>query len=426
MPSHATLPKLHVKIRSILSGDVLADLQVAAAESLQAAAESRLPELVPFQLVHGAVSCVQSTALEIGLEDGAVLDLVRVRKTRSLVSHSTNFWLGGSGFHCHDSYLDRVASEDSQAFYISFVRVNLKDSVDSRGQNHSKDCRDTVFLDAVAAQQRAAVRGGHLPHVFYCSKGPVGRRCRLCWIARDGTMYGYTTSSDEHQLWSTADGSNFEKVGAASPFKILDCLFLGDSLFVLGESKDAWRLLEFRRDLEGQLAERRVHTEPCSDLRRPRHSRARPKILGLDETGHALWLCHEGLLVVPLETFMPRLCFTWNDFRQACPQEEEVEFQEVLMDHRTRELYVFFDLSLIANREEEAAASCRVLCLTPQSRVGEPAWQVDYPDLAGEVVCSAPLSIDGYSDSFCILATHHTERCLWALDADGMMWKMEL
>ncbi|CAE7644409.1 unnamed protein product, partial [Symbiodinium sp. KB8] len=192
-------------------------------------------------------------------------------------------------------------------------------------------------------------------------------------------------------------------------------------------SRDSWRLLELGRDSEGQFVERRVQTA----LRSERDTRrVKPKILGLDETGQALWLCLEhGLFVLPLETLAPRLCLAWNDFREACPQEEQVEFQEVLMDLRTRELYVFFDHSLTMDREdvEEAGAeSCRVLCLAPQSREGEPLWQVDYPDLAGEVVCGAPLSIDGFSDAFCILATHCTDRCLWALDADGGLWKMEL
>eukprot|EP00439_Symbiodinium_sp_Y106_P076765 s44_g15.t2 len=378
MSSHATLPKLQIKIRSILSGDVLADLQVTAAESLQAAAESKLPDLVPFQLVHGAVNCAQSTAEEIGLDDGAVLDLVRVRKTRALVSHPRNFSL--RGFHCHDSYLDRVASEDPQAFYISFVRVNLEDSTDSRDQSHDRGCRDTVYVDAVSAKpvdhKRSRPKNGRVvprgrePDVFYCSKGPIGHRCRLHWIARDGTMYGSTTSREHHdQLWSTTDGVNFEKIGAESPFRVSDCLLVGDSLFVLGESKDSWRLLQLGRDPEGQFVERRVQTELRGDRR---HRRVRPKILGLDETGHALWLCLEhGLLVLPLETLAPRLCFTWNDFREACPQEKKVEFEEVLMDLRTRELYVFFDDSLVVNREdmdEAGAASCRVLCVAPQPK----------------------------------------------------------
>ncbi|CAE7449972.1 unnamed protein product [Symbiodinium natans] len=133
--------------------------------------------------------------------------------------------------------------------------------------------------------------------------------------------------------------------------------------------------------------------------------------------------------MLPLETLVPRACFTWEDFCKACPQEEEVEFREVLMDLNTRELYIFFDLSLTVNREEvdeETTASCRVLCLTPASRPGKPLWQVDYPDLAGEMVASAPLSIDGFSDAFCVAATHRTEQGLWALDAAGSVWKMAL
>ncbi|CAE7448426.1 unnamed protein product [Symbiodinium pilosum] len=225
---------------------------------------------------------------------------------------------------------------------------------------------------------------------------------------------------------------------------ITSCIFAKDSLFAVsyehGSGPGRVFIIELDLHDDGTLRERRcvpiaLPDEPVWD-----GERNHPQFLALDETGSALWLNTKvGLLVLPMHNLQPETCCLWKDLRVAEPRKRlRLLGNSVLFDTATRDVYILFDASrccydAMFNRENDEDvyddSPCYVRRLAPSQKPAGKPWQVSYPDLPGDYVCSAEFTIDGFSDSFCISAScllRSTPQRLQVVDADGGFWEMEI
>mmetsp|Transcript_55496 Transcript_55496/g.171954 ORF Transcript_55496/g.171954 Transcript_55496/m.171954 type:complete len:461 (+) Transcript_55496:35-1417(+) len=443
--SACTQAQAEVLVRNSLTGEILLSL-VASAADLQKAAEEQLPHLKPFKLCEGAAT---EPLLSLAPSRPHVeVNLVRLPKQRRFQCRG---WLGlsGAGYHCHDSYLDRVPCQKTDSFHVAWQRSFNRDGYDEyraafRASLGNADqttqlrsaprCTEIVTLDATQVNRGRLSEQLRRAHVRRHGGVESQLRSRLLGIGRDATMYILQqTISQEHpstliRRQEDSEPSSWPTIFSATE-KILvnDSFFLGDALYLLGEEDGELRLLQLHFEL-GQLQEqRRVAQElrPKSKLRR----RWRSKFLGLDSTGEALWLSSSaGVHVLSLQTLQITHCLEWAELESAADFSDDRELSDhVAFDPQTRDLYVLWDLSLARESPECETPTCEVYCLSPLNPGSNP-WEVAYTELPGDWVCSAHFGIDGFSDSFCIGSAHFSpgNRTLWILDARDELWSMEL
>eukprot|EP00928_Gymnodinium_smaydae_P051927 TRINITY_DN3562_c0_g1_i3.p1 TRINITY_DN3562_c0_g1~~TRINITY_DN3562_c0_g1_i3.p1 ORF type:complete len:232 (-),score=21.88 TRINITY_DN3562_c0_g1_i3:176-871(-) len=213
---------------------------------------------------------------------------------------------------------------------------------------------------------------------------------------------------------------------------VSDCYFVDNSLYLLGET-----LVELVFSGDGTLQEKRRMSQDVPKSTEAGWRSMKTRFLGLDTTREALWIAtSSGVYAVSLDTLDAQECLLWRDLKAASPYPEgeggHLHYQ-VLFDPATRDIYLFWDLSLRVFREysadlETMSANCEVYRLSPSEQDPGNYRDVHYTDLPGNLVCKVNFGIDGFSDSFCIGQVHFSpeSRRLFVLDACDTLWSLDL
>lgn len=366
------------------------------------------------------------------------------------------------GYHCHDSYMDRICCEDPGSFVVSFQRFFRGDDFTSHRRAIRTGRRkqlevfppevEVMMLDLAACSGEA---GEDVKSVY---RGPDdSRTVKLMAIALDGTRYFRLNDglgSSNKLCRSSGDGEEHTPLTPLYTFPgnlvPLDCLFVGSSLFmVVGNDGNELWILELERDGTERRMQRLGDLPGEAVMVRGRMWAT--TFLGLDDSQEALWLLTPKCLVtLQLSSLEVHVCCLSSDLIKGDPSAEDGEAslssRGIVLNPTTRELLLHFDASLlfgfIGENEHgrEVSATCFLRCLKPEQveterkEPKEPKeWEVVYPEKA-ELVCSEMFTIDGFSDAFCISRCHVVRLAstgsdsmrLLALDAEGGLWQMEL
>ncbi|CAE7818743.1 ARPC1B [Symbiodinium sp. CCMP2592] len=443
---------------------VLAELYLDRETPLLEEAEySSLRDLLPFQLLYDGLNCDRSTLADLGVPHGSdvSVDLVRLAKPKEF-KKLADIDVHSEGYHCHDSYMVRLACQDPQRFCLGFCRHFHGSDFHTHRKaiREGKLARDQPYFEEVVVVDIAQkiLSGESTQNMFrsvcrYEDKGAGGFRVvRPLALAEDESVYLLSAingagGAQEYQIHRAArnsqgtDPESLELLFNAGDMCIFNCIFAKGCLFALaakadGESK---YILELRL-CDGLFTElRRVPLVPPSCGGWARSERQRPRFLCLDDTGDALWVNSSvALLVLPLDTLEPHACCLWKDLRVAEPREHlQLHVRSVLLHKQTREVYLLFDNStgVFHTRYQTEIDDlsvydpCFVRRLIPSPAIGPP-WKVCYEDLPGDKVAIGDFCIDGFSDSFCITESHMLEspsaQHLQVLDAEGGFWDLKI
>ncbi|CAE7631728.1 ARPC1B [Symbiodinium sp. CCMP2456] len=459
-----------VCFRSAVNGEVLAELYLDRDTPLVEDAQYSLRDLHPFQLLYEGRNCDRSTLADLGIPHGSdvSVDLVRLPKPKEFKKLG-NIDVGSEGYHCHDSYMVRLACQDPQRFCLGFCRhfhgsdfhthIQAIRQGKHGGGGDQPYFEEVVVVDAVAEKILSGESIQNMVRSVCCYRdmGTGGFRVmRPLALAEDDSVYLLTAmngagGAQEYQMYRAAhnsqntDPESLELLFNAGDMCIFNCIFAKGSFFALAAKADGQSkyILELRL-CEGQFTElRRVplvlpNCEGWSQM--SQYERHRPRFLCLDDTGDALWVNSTvALLVLPIDTLEPHTCCLWKDLRVAEPREHlKLHVRSVLLHKQTREVYLLFDNStgvFHSQYEDQAEVDdlsiydpCFVRRLLPSPEIGPP-WKVCYEDLPGDKVATANFTIDGFSDSFCFTESHMLESPfahLQVFDAEGGFWELKI
>eukprot|EP00928_Gymnodinium_smaydae_P042783 TRINITY_DN28779_c0_g1_i1.p1 TRINITY_DN28779_c0_g1~~TRINITY_DN28779_c0_g1_i1.p1 ORF type:complete len:461 (+),score=36.19 TRINITY_DN28779_c0_g1_i1:61-1443(+) len=446
-------------------GDVLLTLELAPTTCLQAAVEERLQELLPFKLIHdGRVYEAPSNLLEFGLPHDSCVSLVRMPPRKDF-SPSAFLNLDGNGYHCHDSYLNRIPCHDQGTFAVAFQRSFRGPSWREYRSAFRQAASGQPFADqprvkevVVSTVSNLSVSSGNASvdtrGTFTCS---FSQRTRLLALGAAGIQYTWEQDIENQRTLIRKCGPSPDLsvwpvvYSCAELWQFEDCIFDDLRIYMLAaecqsetELARSTYLFEFHVDPDGALIEeRRVKQTfaPHESLEIVWGSRMVKRFLSLDRTGGAVWFQSlAGIHVAPLDTLEAKQSLSWNELSSALPKREDVELHtQVLMDPLTRDIYFFLDMSLTHVRETSTSQderesdterpTCEVYCLFPdQAFHSSRPSEVTYTELPGQLVCTPDFGIDGFSDSFCIEAVHFAieSREVLVLDAHAELWRMKI
>ncbi|CAE7801510.1 unnamed protein product, partial [Symbiodinium sp. CCMP2456] len=423
-----------------VTGEVLAELNISAGERLQDVAEQQLASLTPFQLLHRGVRCAWRTAENLGLRGGCEVQLVRLPQLKVFRRLSQSRKLASHGY---DRGFGAVSSQDPEAFYLC-NRSGGRDFWDKDMPGNGMVLADLMAWSAFHSLESC----GELDPLLHLKRYsvPPGSSVQCLHplaLGCDGTLYLSGRNGNKHSICSLARGELHVAHESAS-LAVADAIYHGSSLFVLGEEGEDPCMLQFEIS-EGRLALERMKILELpmarDDLIRfnTYWNRNTKRFLAADGTGEALWIKTEaGIFVVSIGSLEAHVCFLWHEFTAALPLLEDVVVSRdgVVLDPRTRELYIIIDYTLQihdTDPDESDASSndsiltCEVLCLTPVPSRSEKAWEVSFPNLQGSSVCWAPFALDGLGTPYCVLCARWVgPGRIMVVDVAGSLWSMDV
>eukprot|EP00439_Symbiodinium_sp_Y106_P073819 s44_g14.t1 len=454
-----------ISVHSGVTGEVLAELSISAGEKLQDVAEKKLASLMPFELLHRGVRCAWHTAENLGLRGGSEVQLVRLPQLmarqastrlqgfRAKALYSCSADVQASVFrrlnqsrklasHGYDRGFCAVASQDLEAFYLC-NRSGGRDLSDKDMPGNSMVLADLVAWSAFHSRDSF----GELDPLLHLKRYSVSHGSSVCCLhplalGCDGTLYLSGQSGDKLSICSLAHGE-LHVAHESATFAVADAIYHDSCLFVLGEEGENPCMLQFEI-FDGRLTLTRMKLLELpmarDDLIRfnTYWNRSTKKFLAADGTGEALWIKTEaGIFVVSIGSLEAHVCFLWHEFTAALPLLEDVVVSRdgVVLDPRTRELYIIIDYTLQihdADPDESDASNdgiltCEVLCLTPVPSRSEKAWEVSFPNLQGSSVCWAPFALDGLGTPYCVLCARWVGLGrIMVVDVAGSLWSMDV
>eukprot|EP00435_Cladocopium_sp_Y103_P067975 s227_g30.t2 len=412
-------------LRNGVAGEILAEINVNAADELKCAVEKDFPHLIPFDLVYNGLKIESRRTMDIGLPEGATLDLLRLPKPKAF-QQLARLNLRELGFNRFETDVDWVRCEDPSAFVISFQRTS--------NTSTEPDTSEVVMIDL--ARFSGENGDGQQAH---CSKGQVPVP-KLRALAADGTMYFHLDEAGANtKLCMSRDTQQLTEIFTfPRHFQPVDYAFVGSSLFILvtaDDNDDSLDILELDRvGNERRLQRLALPGEATRQIS--------ARFLALDDTQQALWLITAKCLVtLQLPSLELHVCCLTSDLCKREPDAEDMGSylpgRGIVLNPQSRELLLQFDASRCFDffggnergREMEApSGSCFLRRRKPHPAGKE--WEVTYlqePDL----ICSAMFTIDGFTNSFCFLRSHVVSTFdqgmrLLVLDAEGGLWQLEL
>mmetsp|Transcript_55806 Transcript_55806/g.118877 ORF Transcript_55806/g.118877 Transcript_55806/m.118877 type:complete len:481 (+) Transcript_55806:99-1541(+) len=468
---------VHVPVRKALTGELVTTLSLTSTDSVETLltlASAAVDSTKPLQFIFEERELVPGpqTLAEVGLGDGSEIQALVSTKPPQMVKLRTAC-PSNEGYHCHDTTISNVSSNDPNAFWMTWQRGYYPP------EDKSKYCKEYVLTDLTksdgelvvipgpsAYRQRVLAMHGQLPLVAE----PV----HLCLEESDDeTDYWERSPSTKsielklpdgsaRTLWSLQDSQTFVEEVAGNNGRHLLLFTQGHfaqdgAFFCLAEAQ--------QRDEDDDL----YVLEASVEYSKP--SGAGSEVVELPRSiNFKRWVRLPKTLIDMIFGcgFYSRLDFLYSDESAVVMRSSDsvflidrstfefrllIQFESkdrrrdtIAFDSQTYAIFLFVDeserwlkahMSDLGNSEVEEAdgsdGSCEVFRFLPQT-AGKAEEEWKRPELLSAQysldskarVCEACLTLDGFSDAFCMLGAQYipsTDTAL-VLDAESGLWSL--